>query len=223
MPQSLLLQDDREFLQLLNSLGAATIPELCSAAEVTATAIRQRLARLQDLQLISRSTVRAPRGRPHHKYELTDAGRHALGDNYAELAILLWEVLQQIEDVKIRDGVKHQLRREFAGRLQQFGTANSLDERMQELCHRLSDRGFRAEVGCDGDGRPVLREHHCPYFELAAKDAGICDIEIQAFEDVLGVPLEFVQRCRDGANCCEFRPVTLGGLSGEDVAGGSSP
>ena len=197
---------DRELLQHIGATNDATIESLCDAMGVTPTAVRQRLNRLQDMQLISRTPLRAGRGRPRHFYVLSEAGRGVLGDNYAELAVLLWEELQHIEDVQLRESIRNRLRSRFVERLSgPAGGESSISQRMQNLSGKLSERGFRAEVGVDDAGLSVLREHQCPYYELASKDAGICDLELEVFQEVLGVPLELVHRCRDGASCCEFR------------------
>ncbi len=200
-------EGDQEFLQLLQSHREATVQELCAAAGVTATAIRQRLSRLQDLNFVVRITIRAGRGRPHHRYELTDAGRQALGDNYGELAILLWEELRRIEDRGVRDGVLARLRDQFARRLGVGVTGNSLEQRLSQLQSALTARGFDVQAATLANGDAVLREHHCPYHELAIADTGICELEQQVFEQILGSPLQLLQSCRDGASCCEFRLV----------------
>lgn len=201
-------EGDLEFLQLLNSQGDATIQELCDSTGVTATAIRQRLARLQDQLLVARMTIRAGRGRPHHRYTLTPAGQRALGDNYAELAIVLWETFQRIENPEIRQQINDSLREEFIRRLGGAAQGRSLGERLDSLRRALEQRGFRSEIIEEDRGLSAVREHHCPYFDLAATDRRLCDLERDVFEGVLGVQLELVKNCHDGANCCEFRPVT---------------
>ena len=54
---------DADLLELLRSKGALDVTEMAKAAEVTATAIRQRLGRLLAQGLIQRQAVRAGRGR----------------------------------------------------------------------------------------------------------------------------------------------------------------
>src|SRR6476660_744256 len=93
---------DREFLERMRRLGTVTVTQLCDELGVTATAVRQRLARLQAMNFIARETVRSGRGRPHHCYKLTENGLRQLGDNYAELAVILWRELSRIEDRQIR-------------------------------------------------------------------------------------------------------------------------
>ncbi len=196
-------QPDQAVLQLLQQRGRATIQDLCEATAVTATAVRQRLNRLQDMGLIDRETIRASRGRPHHAYILTDHGREQLGDNYAELAILLWDELRQIEEPSIRQRVLSRVEEQLSRRYGAAVSGTSVEHRFEQLRNVLQEKGFRVEVS-SRNGLPILREQHCPYHKLAIDDADICAMEQRVFERVLGVSLTLTQSCRDGHGCCEF-------------------
>jgi len=197
---------DEQFLQQLHQSGEATVHELCVSAGVTATAVRQRLSRLQGQGLIERQAVRSGRGRPHHAYRVTDAGRRQLGDNYEELALILWDELHGIEEPSIRDRVTNRIRNVLVQRYGSTVRGSSLVQRFGELKASLAERGFHVEVDVDGL-LPVLRETNCPYHELSQKDSGICELEQQVFEEVLGTRLKLASCCRDGHSCCEFHPA----------------
>lgn len=198
-------QGDEQFLQRMHSLGHCSIQELCDASQVTATAVRQRLNRLQSLGLVTRETVRQGRGRPHHKYVVTELGIKQLGDNYSELALLLWKELQAIEDAEIRQTILGRLRDAFVRRYGAVVQGNTLKERMEQLCDVLAQRGFHVELDLQRE-LPVLKERNCPYHELASSDRGICQLEEEVFGKVLGVPMMLVQCSRDGQKSCEFHP-----------------
>lgn len=200
---------DREFLADLQRSGAATVQQLCDRQGVTATAIRQRLGRLQAMGLVSRQTQRQDRGRPSHSYEVTTEGLRQLGDNYRDLAMMLWEEITQIEDVAVRSKLIGRLRDRL---VQQYGRnvrSSALPDRFRELQGLLQTLGFNVEVHQDGSEGllPVLRENTCPYHDLAAQDASICDLEQTVFSEVLGVPVNRTSCCRDGDRCCEFKPA----------------
>jgi predicted ArsR family transcriptional regulator len=197
--------DDRQFLERLHRLRSATVQELCAETGVTATAVRQRLTRLQGLGLVGRETVRHGRGRPHHSYVVTEAGLRELGDNYAELAIILWREMRQIEDPAVRERIAARVREALVQRYGQAVQGASVTERFTELMLALNDRGFDVEVDASG-GLPILRENNCPYHELAASDPAICELEHAVFQRVLGTELALTQCCLDGHACCEFQP-----------------
>ena len=101
---------EREFLERLQRLGRATVQEICQDLGVTATAVRHRLVRLQSLGFVARDLVREGRGRPHHVYRVTTAGQRELGDNYGDLALVLWRELQSIPDEAVRTRVEQRIR-----------------------------------------------------------------------------------------------------------------
>jgi len=197
-------QGDEQFLQQMHGLGHCSIQDLCRAAQVTPTAVRQRLMRLQSLGMVSREVVRQGRGRPHHAYVVTEAGLKLLGDNYGELAVLLWNEIRNIENQDVRQGVMNRLKSVMTRRYGSNITGKTLPERMDQLRDTLRERGFHVEIDTR-DGLPILRENHCPYHDLAAVDSEICELEQDVFEQVLGVRLTLVQCCRDGQSSCEFR------------------
>ncbi len=199
--------DDREFLAELRKSGRSTVQSLCDRQGVTATAIRQRLTRLQALGLISREASKGERGRPSHSYVVTTEGLRELGDNYRDLALMLWDEITQIEEDDVRARLIGRLRDRL---VQQYGRdvhATSLAERFEELRGLLTTLGFDVELSQrNGELLPILRENNCPYHDLASRDASICDLEQTVFSEVLGVPIERTQCCRDGDQCCEFSP-----------------
>ncbi len=198
-------QGDELFLRQMHHLGHCSIQDLCDATHVTATAVRQRLNRLQSLGLVARETVRQGRGRPHHAYVITELGLRQFGDNYSELAQLLWNELSRIEDTQIRNSVVIRLRETLARRYGAEVTGQTLEERMEQLRGALTERGFHVELD-QQDGLPILRENNCPYHELAGMDRAICALEQDVFEQILGTPLVLAHCSRDGDKCCEFHP-----------------
>lgn len=203
---------DHEFLSRLNRRGACTVQDLCEALNVTATAVRQRLIRLMSAGLVERETVPAGRGRPSHAYRVTGAGRRQLGDDYGAMARLLWREMKQIEDTAIRTRLMSRLRDALVERYGAARSGTSLGDRFRHLQRELNQQGFQVDVDERQRGDellPVLREHNCPYHDLAAEDSLICHLEQSVFEEVLGTPVALTQCCRDGHSCCEFEPVTV--------------
>lgn len=199
---------DRDFLDQLNRMGRGTIQEICEELGVTATAVRQRLVKLESLSFIERETVRKGRGRPYHAYSVTPSGQRELGDNYSDLAMILWRELRQIEDPIVRDIVFERIREALVSRYGHLVHAESINDRFRQLGEALLDRGFHVEV--DNSGRlPILRENNCPYLELASSDPAICELEKEVFRKVLGSEVELTQCCLDGHSCCEFQPIAI--------------
>jgi predicted ArsR family transcriptional regulator len=207
---------DTRFLRQLRRLGPSSIQQLCEAMGVTATAVRQRISRLQADGYIERETIRAERGRPYHVYHVTTEGIRQLGDDYGELAQILWRELREIEDTETRKRLLGRIRQSLVERyrfeeeVERHGGSEALADRFEQLRAVLDREGFEVEVGTrDGDegALPVLREHFCPYHDLAAQDRSMCELEQSVFGEVLGVPLSLSRCCHDGDNYCEFEPA----------------
>ena len=78
-----------------------------------------------------------------------------------------------------------------------------MDERLDQLAYEMKTSGFNVESDHSAS-LPILRETNCPFPMLADVDEAICQVERQVLEQVLGAPVEFKNRCRDGHHCCEF-------------------
>jgi predicted ArsR family transcriptional regulator len=200
-------QSDGQFLNELHRIGPKTVQDICSAIGVTATAVRQRLWRLQRNGFVARDLVRSGRGRPHYVYRVTDKGLRQLGDNYGDLALILWREVRNIPDPEIRRTVTSRVRDALVSRLGRIGEG-VLQDRMQRLGASLLSRGYDVEVGAEG-ALPILRENNCPYQELAEEDRDICGLEREVFQQALGTEVKLTHCCLDGHHCCEFEAVEL--------------
>jgi predicted transcriptional regulator len=94
---------DRELLDLIRRRGPLTVVEMAAGLHVTGTAIRNRLARLLGAGLIERRAEHQERGRPRHTYEASALAQKRLGQNYTDLALVLWnEMMSSVGDRKLR-------------------------------------------------------------------------------------------------------------------------
>lgn len=194
---------EREFLERLRTLGSATVQDIGDSLQVTATAVRQRLNRMLSLGLIEREVQRAGRGRPHHLYKVSDKALRVLGDNYNELALILWREFQKITDPDVRNTLRQSIQKAMAARFSSVTQGANLHERLEILKSLMQERGYHVEIH-DRNGSPVLREMNCPYHDLAHDDRGICELEEEVFSQLLGVPFKLTSCCQDSNSHCEF-------------------
>jgi len=195
---------DREILEHLHRCGEATVQDLCDVLGVTRNAIRQRISRLEASGVIVSGQQSQSRGRPKNVYRVTAEGLHSLGEDYRELAVVLWEAIVGLEDSTVREQLISQVRDRLADRFRRKLTeGNSADQRLDQLADEMKSSGFNVESD-HSSVLPILRETNCPFPMLADVDETICQVERQVLEQVLGAPVEFKNRCRDGHHCCEF-------------------
>jgi len=208
---------DRELLDLIRRRGPLTIAEMTAGLGVTGTAIRNRLARLLGAGLIERRTEHQERGRPRHTYEASVEAQKRLGQNYTDLALVLWdEMMSAVGDRKLRRLLFTRVTERLAEIYRSQLHGQEWEGRLVQLTHVLHGRGVEAEVANDSGGAmPVLRQHTCPYYELAEVDPAICALERKMFEKVLGRSLRLSQCRLDGDRFCDFQakpdPITLTG------------
>ncbi len=201
---------DREILEHLHRSGEATVQDLCDVLGVTRNAIRQRILRLEASGVIVSDQQSQSRGRPKNVYRVTAEGLHSLGEDYRELAVVLWEAIVGLEDSTVKEKLISQVRDRLADRFRRKLTEGySADKRLDQLADEMKSSGFNVESD-HTSALPILRETNCPFPMLADVDETICQVERQVLEQVLGAPVEFKNRCRDGHHCCEFEVQAAG-------------
>lgn len=213
---------DARILELLAERGSLGVSELSELNRVTATAVRQRLARLMDQGLVGRETARASRGRPSHRYQLTELARRQAfeaqgagetqgaakgerrpGNNFPDLALALWEEVRAIRDPDVRRGLfarlAARLTRAYGARV----NGDSLDTRLEQVREVFAERRVPMEIEAHASGRQ-LTVVNCPYPELAERDRGVCAMEKMLLSELLETPMR-LSTCRlDGHACCQF-------------------
>jgi predicted ArsR family transcriptional regulator len=194
---------DDGLLDLLRKRGGMSVSELATATHVTPTAVRQRLSRLMRLELIAREVSKAGRGRPSHRYLLTEKGKQHSGNNFGDLAIALWQEVRSISDPEVRRGLLSRLAKQMSTMYASRVTGVTTGERMESVRNLFAERNVPLEVGA-ADELPVLTALACPYPQLAEQDRGICALEKMLFSELVGSNLRLSECRLDGGNCCTF-------------------
>jgi DeoR family suf operon transcriptional repressor len=196
---------DQALLNFMRREGAVTISALVAEMGVTATAVRQRLQRLMTHGLIERQTERKSRGRPNHRYSLTEKGERSAGTNFADMAVVLWEEIKSVEDPAIRRGLLKRIADRFVAQYRDRVSGDTLSERMTALADVMGEREVPFAVESTGE-LPVLSALACPYPELAKLDRGVCTMEKMMLSEILGNNVRLSECRLDGASCCTFTP-----------------
>lgn len=196
---------DSGLLNLLRTTGPMGVADMASAMTVTPTAVRQRLGRIMAQGLVQREAIRVGRGRPRHRYRLTEKGLRVTGSNFTDLALALWREIGTIEDPQIR---RNLLRRVIGTLVTAYGRqieGRTMTQRMESLARLLAQRSVPFSV-TNGSDLPVLTAHACPYPELAEKDRTICAFEKLLFSELLQCDMQLSQCRLEGGGSCQFQP-----------------
>lgn len=196
-----LLPIDSEVTDLLRENGGMTISALARKLGITGTAIRQRLNRLMDSNLVRRDAESKGRGRPSHRYSLTELGQRHVGGNFADLAFALWEEIRSIPDADVRSGLLKRIADRMANSYQVAGKTTK--QKMQAVADLFRERDVPITMGQKGE-LPVLTARCCPYPDLAEQDRGICAMEKMMLSEMVGEHLRLSECRLDGGGCCTF-------------------
>ena len=196
---------DTDLLNLLANSGPLTISDIGRHFSVTRTAVHERLLRLMAEGLVDRELLRGGRGRPSYRYLLSLKARKLAGNNFADLAAVLWQAVLGINDARRRQRVI----RKIAGALKALYAdaicGTTLKTRMESLCQVLQERQVRCDVDTHG-GVPTFILRDCPYLDLAEVDCTVCEMETTLFSQLLGDEVVLSQCRLDGHACCQFGP-----------------
>jgi DeoR family transcriptional regulator, suf operon transcriptional repressor len=137
---------DADIVDLLRQRGSMSVSELAQATDVTSTAVRQRLSRLMDQGLVGRDSSPGGRGRPSHRYALTEKGRRQSGNNFVDLAMVLWQEIRSIPDPTVRRGLIGRMAKRMAGLYADRMQGQSVPDRMQAVAEIFGDRNVPLEI-----------------------------------------------------------------------------
>ena len=200
---------DQAVLDLLRRHGSLTIQDLIEQLNVTATAVRQRLDRLEQLRLILKEKQGVGRGRPSFRYSITNLGLRFAGVSYADLALALWHEVNSLPSTSVKEALLQRVSARMGNAYREEIQGETVEDRLGDLVKVLGDRKIPATLISNGQ-LPVLEVQACPYPELVNGDPAsrhLCEMEQEVLSAAMGQPME-LSRCRlDGHNCCQFRPV----------------
>jgi DeoR family suf operon transcriptional repressor len=200
---------DDSMIELLRAGDGLSIGDMAAALGVTATAVRQRLDRLMRAGFVERRPRVGRRGRPAHAYTLTDSGRKLGGDNFRDLALVLWRELRTIQDADVRRGLLGRIGRSLASLQAERVRGSAPGERLRGVAELLHERNIACTVteespAASGSSLTVLTSYTCPYPDLAEEDRGICAAERLMIEELVGSPVRLSECRLDGGTCCRF-------------------
>jgi len=195
---------DARLLDLIGRSESLSIADLIRECGVTATAVRQRLTRLMEQGLVQRVKNSQGRGRPEHRYSLTQKAKRQSGNTYADLAQVLWTELRNLTDEEVRRGLLQRVADELTRLYQGDVTGTTPLARLESVKELLGQRRVQAEVA-EVDALPVLTVMACPYPGLGAQDRSVGGMEKMMLSESVAAPVKLPQCRLDGHECCQFQ------------------
>ena len=191
-------------VRLLKQRGELTAQAIAEALGISQVAVRKHLAALEAEHQVVVRRVPLPRGRPTLAYQLTEAAEALFPHTYNRLAM---DLLAELEAL---DG-EEKLRRLFRARNERLSRTyelrladKDLPQQIEELARLRDEEGYMAVFEIR-DGIFVLREHHCPIYEVAQRHPEACNCEQELFQRLLNKDVRRETRLVDGQPSCEYR------------------
>jgi predicted ArsR family transcriptional regulator len=195
---ALLLEGTKEKVLELLRARPLTAKEVAEALGLSRAAVGKHLQDLEARGLV-RSEVRrcSGRGRPHRLYRAQDGE--------SPYTLLCRDVLQELEKALGKEGVVAFLAQRNLGRLAPLDLRGlPLKEKLTRLARRLNEEGYEAEV-VEEEGRLYLCQRRCPKLALSREHEALCQGELLAYQELLGLPLVREERIAEGGSCCRYR------------------
>jgi predicted ArsR family transcriptional regulator len=206
----------RALLDRLKRAGPQQARDLATHLGVTAMAVRQHLYALEAEGIVVAEQQARPRGRPIKLWRLTGAAEPFFPDGHAELTLGLLDAMTEAFGARGLDKLvaarTTAQRAAYGARIQPRWP---LKRRVEALAKIRAEEGYMAEArpgGPDdgpngGRGVYLLVENHCPICAAARACRGLCQRELELFQEVLGpdVEVERLDHLLSGARRCSYR------------------
>lgn len=203
-------QTRKSLVGLLKQNGPMDAKNLAEHLGLTRMAIRLHLYALQDEKLVTSTNEPRPMGRPAKMWQLTPEADQFFPNGHADLVVSLIDTMGEafgaegfatfLETLKDRKVQEYQ---------EALSKVKPLKRRVEALSKLRSAEGYMAEVEAKEDGTLLLIENHCPICLAASKCQGLCSVELEVFQTVLGdVTIERTEHIQDDARRCVYRIKT---------------
>lgn len=190
-------------LKVIQMRGSASIKDVASDLDVTASAVRLHLTQLQARGAIRAEKVREGVGRPYYVYSVTPEAHSLFYKDYGDLAKLL---LEEVAETQGTDALQDVLRRvgdRLAEMYRDQVWGQQVADRARSWAELLEQRGVPVEIEKTDEGY-VLREYGCPFHNVAVENRAVCEMERQVMARLLESGVRLTQCVLDGHRGCQF-------------------
>ena len=198
----------RAILDHLKLSGDQDAESLAKLIGISAMGVRQHLYALESEDLIGFTEEARPVGRPAKRWHLTSAADGFFPDGHQDLALDLIEAMgAAFGEAGMEKLLSLRMRQQAALYKDEIGKAPSLRKKLNLLSRQRTKEGYMAAVEETGRGRYLLIENHCPICSAAKTCQGLCALELELFQEVLGpeVEVERTDHILAGARRCAYR------------------
>jgi predicted ArsR family transcriptional regulator len=200
--------DDAVLFQL-KSLGEAQAETVARRLGITVQAVRQRLDRLLDEDLVAFADRPHGRGRPRRMWWLTPRATALFPDTHAQLTVdLIGSIRGEFGEAAFERLLQKRAEDISGAYRQRLGSERDMAGKLAALAEMRTAEGYMARIEeLPGEGY-LLVEDHCPICAAAIACQGFCVIEIDVFRGLIiddGWRIERQDHLLSGARRCTYR------------------
>ena len=192
----------------LKSLGQAQAETLARRLGISGQAVRQRLERLLDENLVMFSDRAQGRGRPRRFWSLAPGAASLFPDTHAQLTIdLIGTIRSELGESALAQLLERRREQITAAYRKRLAREPDIAKKLTALADMRSAEGYMARLETHPDGGFLLVEDHCPICAAAMSCQGFCSIELTIFRDLIGPGwhIERQDHVLTGARRCTYR------------------
>ena len=192
----------------LKSLGEAQAETLARRLGISVQAVRQRLERLLDENLIAFSDRAQGRGRPRRLWSLTPGAASLFPDTHAQLTVdLIGTIRSELGEPALARLLERRRKQITAAYRKRLAREPDMARKLTALADMRSAEGYMARLEKLPDQSFLLVEDHCPICAAAVTCQGFCSIELAIFQSLLGPRWHIARQDHvlTGARRCTYR------------------
>lgn len=191
---------------LLEHPDGATLEELAAHLEITKTAAKEHLLKVENLGYISFVDIRGKVGRPRRRYLLSPEGHEAFPRQYSWLSNALLKYLAEnmgkASVSQMMRGLAEQVAKSMSDK---FKSTNSSAELLVRLTEILSELGYRASLRqSDLRKGAIIEATNCVYHSVAKEHPELCGFDVTFIEKASGLNVKLVTCIARGDKSCRF-------------------
>jgi len=197
---------------LLDHGSGATLDELAAHLQVTKSAAKEHVVKIENLGLVTFQDKKGAVGRPRRYYMLSEKGNETFPRQYSWLSNLILELLSEELGSEESAQMMERLADKVVGSMRtRFENTRSSAETMHEITKALSELGYRAVLKqSDLRKGAAIEATNCVYHSVAKAHPELCRFDIRFIEKASGGMKVKLESCiaRGGAVCrfCVKKP-----------------
>lgn len=199
----------RELLQIIKRRGSLSVDEAMEALGMARTTVREHLLHLKEKNLLTRTAERKGRGRPSHRYKMTQRAKVLFPSRDGELMGELLRFLKEEAEGLVETFFERywEDRTEAAKQKLRSAPTSELEKQLEILRGILEEEGFMPEID-EREGTVTVRECNCPFPESVKQTRVPCQLEKTFFETLFQTALDRVMYIPDGNPACTYKVAT---------------